>query len=296
MKRLRERFKSISPIFQDLNLFVVALTKKLLFRLTLLVTFIDLIDYYLIPEFRLNRIYYLGFAVIGFVWSTFEVYRDLLLTYRKSVPEVKVLTSKLSVSFVEGNEYAFSLDHPYKGEIQEFRMEKIRRDNTIKTHFDENEVFFVSDKAYYELPEGWLAINIRLENIGDFPIDILAINSNNSLNMTDGMGMHTEDVLISNNSVLYPLHIEMGEIRILKVKYSISTNLFSNTAQFAASFRSLPKSIWHEVSFDTIDLKGKKQLYKIKAETFLRPLIDLYVNQWRRYYQSDYLRLAGYEQ
>jgi hypothetical protein len=130
MRLLSERLKSIAPIISDLRIFFVALIKKWLFWLTLLVEGVSLIAQYINPKFQLHQAFYIGFAVIGFAWSAFEVYRDLLSTYRKSIPIVKEPISELSISFVEGNEYAFSIFHPYDG--QEYFIERTKKENQVK--------------------------------------------------------------------------------------------------------------------------------------------------------------------
>ena len=59
-------------------------------------------------------------------------------------------------------------------------------------------------------------------------------------------------------------------------------------------FGALPRSILHEISFDTRDIQGKVQTYVATIETPSRPLIDLYVKQWQEFDQDEYLLLAGH--
>jgi transposase InsO family protein len=68
-----------------------------------------------------------------------------------------------------------------------------------------------------------------------------------------------------------------------------------NNAQYAAEFRNLPKSFQMKAILETLDENNKKKFYETSLDISSRPLIDLYVNQWRIHSQDDYLRLTGFD-
>jgi len=50
----------------------------------------------------------------------------------------------------------------------------------------------------------------------------------------------------------------------------------------------------HELSFDTVNVNGRRHTYVSEIETSTGPLKELYVKQWREYDQEEYLVIAGY--
>ena len=86
MKKLQDRIKSLNLIFIDMRLFISALFKKWLLWIFLVLDFIALVIQFSNPNYRLPQGYYVGFAVLGILWGSFQVYRDLLQDHRKSLP------------------------------------------------------------------------------------------------------------------------------------------------------------------------------------------------------------------
>jgi hypothetical protein len=139
-----------------------------------------------------------------------------------------------------------------------------------------------------------LVINLRMENSGDLPLEITAIHLENNFDL-NYMNMSNGEVFLSGKKISLPLTLKSGEFVLLQAKYEISAGKDANDL-FAADFRALPRSILHEISFETRDVHGVGQkTYVSKIETPSRPLIDLYVKQWREYAQEEYLMLAGHK-
>jgi hypothetical protein len=281
------------PPFSEFRNFLAAILRKWEFLLLLFLDIAALIIGFISPEFSLPEIYYLGFVFAGFIASAFHVYRDLRSAYQSliPVPVEKIPKSELSLSFVVGDEYTYSISDPYSG--QNRYITKMQKTRGAKCRFDEKGVFYIDDMVYYVLPQENLEINIRIENSGDLPLDVSAFRSENNLNLRY-LVMFDGEAFVNGTKLRFPLHLKRGEFVILQSRSRIFSSKGSSTAEFAADSRSLPKSILHEISFDTIDVEGKRQTYVSKIETSSKPLKDLYVTQWREFYQEEYLVIAGY--
>ena len=138
-----------------------------------------------------------------------------------------------------------------------------------------------------------LTINIRMENTGDLPLEVLSIRLENRLDL-NYLNLSNEEVSLYGKKLSFPFPLKRGEFVVLQSKYTISASKDSNDDLFAADFRALPRSIMHEISFDTRDAQGNGQTYVATIETPSRPLIDLYVKQWQEFDQDEFLLLAGY--
>lgn len=295
MKKLRDRVKSLDTIFLDLWSFISLLTRKWLLWIFLVLDFIALIIQYNNPNYKLPQGYYVGFAVLGILWSSFQVYRDLLTDYKKLIPGTSNRISNLDISFVEGNEYKFSLDDPYGDGIE--RIKRRAKDNNSDFRVDENGIIYIDDIILYSLPEGYLEINFRIENTGDFPIDILDIDvgedaTNYTLTRPVSFGVNT--LIVDSKPIQFPLYINAKDVIVISSKDKISLGIGANYAKFAAEFQKLPKSFRVNAKVDTLAEDGKRKTYTTSLDISWRPLIDLYVGQWKHYSQTDYLRLAGF--
>ena len=273
---------------------MVAVLRNRIFLIFLSVDILALSLPLLNPRFALPQVCYFGFAFAGFVWSAFRAYRDLSLAYRNIIspkPVEKITRSELSISFLVGNEYAYSMSDPYAEHgVYISRMQKSKG---VKCHFDGRGRFFINDKVYYPMSKASLAINIRAENSGELPLEVVAIHLENNLDL-NYLNLSNVEVCLAGKKPGLPLPLKSGEFVLLQAKYEISASKDSNNGLFAADFRALPRSILHEISFDTRDVHGKEQTYVAKVEIASRPFIDLYVKQWREYDQEEYLALAGY--
>jgi len=281
------------PLFSEFRDFIVAVLRQRIFLLFLVVDIVALLVQWIIPAFSLPEIYYIGFIFVGFVGSAFQVYRDISLARQKllSKPVEKISKSELSISFLAGNEYTYSIADPYTG--QSVRITRMQNTKGMKCRFDGRGILYVNDVVYYVMGKGSLEINIRMVNSGDVPLDVLAIRSahNVDLRYTDIL---EDGIFLNGGQLRFPLHLKSGEFVTLQSRYKITLNKTSSEAEFAADTQSLPKSIMHEISFDTMDMDGKKQTYISKIATPSKPLIDLYAKQWREYDQEEYLVIAGY--
>jgi hypothetical protein len=108
------------------------------------------------------------------------------------------------------------------------------------------------------------------------------------------LSLSDAEVFLVGKKLCFPLLLQSGEFVLLQAKYIVSASKGSGNHLFAADFRALPRSISHEVSCNIRDLHGKEQTYLSTIEMPSKPLVDLYVKQWREFDQDEYLLLAGY--
>ena len=273
---------------------MVAVLRNRIFLLFLILDALALGLQWINHKLLLPQGYYYGFAFVGFVWSAFRAYRDLSLAYRNILtpkPVEETPRSELSISFLAGNEYAYSISDPYTE--HNLHITKMQKTRGIKCHFDGRGRFFINDKVYYPMSKASLVINVSINNSGELPLEVLAIHLENNLDL-NYLSLSNAEVFLSGKKLCFPFHLKSGEFILLQSQYKISASKGSTDGLFAADFRALPRSIVHEISFDTKDVHGKAQTYVVKVETASRPLVDLYVNQWQEYDQEEYLALAGY--
>ena len=273
---------------------MIAILRNRIFLLFLVLAMLALSLQWINPRFSLPMVYYFGFAFVGFAWSAFRAYRDLSLAYRNLLipkPVEKIARSELSISFLAGNEYAYSISDPYAG--QNLHITKMQKTRGVKCRFDGRGVFYINEEVFYRMSKASLTINIRMENSGDLPLEVVAIRLENNLDL-NYLKFSRDEVCLYGKKLHLPFPLQSGEFVLLQAKYEISASKDSTNDLFAADFRALPRSILHEISLDTKDAHGKQQTTVSKIETPSKPLIDLYVKQWREYDQKESLFLAGH--
>jgi len=274
--------------------FIVAILRNRIFLLFLVLDLLALSLQRMNPRFALPLVFYFGLAFAGFVWSAFRAYRDLSLAYRNILipkPVEKISRSELSVAFLTGNEYAYTIADPYAG--QNRHITKMQKTRGVKCRFDGRGVFYINDEVYYCMSKASLIINIRIENSGDLPLEVVALRLENNLDL-NYLKFTRDEVSLHGKKLCLPCPLQSGEFVLLQATYEISASKDSNNDLFAADFQALPRSILHEIAFDTRDAHGLEQTTISKIETPSKPLIDLYVKQWREYNQGEYLFFAGH--
>jgi hypothetical protein len=285
---------STSP-FSGFRNFMVAILRNRIFLFFLVLDALAFSLQWINPTLALPQGYYFGLVFVGFVWSAFRAYRDLSLAYRNILtpkPVEKIPRSELSVACLAGNEYAYSISDPYAG--QNLHITKMQKTKGAKCHFDGRGVFYINDKVYYSMAKASLTINIRMENSGDLPLEVLSIHVENNLDL-NYLKLSDPEVFLAGKKLGFPFPLRSGEFVLLQSKYEISTGKGSGNHLFAADFRALPRLIAHAISFDTRDALGKEQTTLVTVDTPSRPLVDLYIKQWREFDQDEYLLMAGYD-
>jgi len=285
---------SSAPPLSGFRNFLVAILRNRILLLFLLVAALTFSLRWIDPGLILPQVIYFGFVLIGFLWSAFRAYRDLSAAYRNILEpalEAAVSRSMLTVAPVTGNEYSYSIGDPYAG--QNLYITRMQKTKGAQCRFDGRGVFYINDTIFYCMSTAALVINLHMENSGELPLDVLAMRLENSLDL-NYLKFTKDEVTLYGKKLGFPFHLQAGEFIVLQCSYEITAGKDANNALFAADFQALPRSIVHEIAFDTQDVNGSKQTYISKIETPTKPLIDLYVKQWREYDQQEYLFLAGH--
>ena len=280
--------------FSGFRNFSAAILRNRIFLLFLVLDLLALSHQWKNPRFALPLVFYLGLAFVGFAWSAFRAYKDLSLAYRNLLvpkPVEKISRSELSIAFLNGSKYDYAIADPYAG--QNRYITKMQKTKGVKCRFDGRGVFYINDEVYYCLSKASLVINIRIENSGDLPLEVVALRLENNLDL-NYLKFTRDEVSLHGKKLCLPYALQSGEFVLLQAKYEISDSKDSSNELFAADFQALPRSILHEISFDTKDVHGKLQTTVSRIETPSSPLIDLYVKQWREYDQEEYLFFAGH--
>lgn len=279
--------------FTEFVIFFLVVLRQQTFSRSLFVCAAAFIFQLLIPDFSLPLVFYLAIIFVGFVWSAFLVDSDLSQAYRKLMPSASAKTqaSDLSISFPNGNEYSYAISDPYDG--KNIYMTSMQNTKGVKCRFDERGVFFINGKVYYSMVTASLEINLHLQNSGNSMLDVLSINVDDNLNLNH-LRFSNEGIFRHGRKPQYPFRLESGELAVLKIRYKVSINRGSSEALFAADFQALPRFILHAVAVNTMNVNREKQSYVSEIKIPSKPLVELYVKQWREYDQEEYLVLSGH--
>jgi hypothetical protein len=282
-----------TPRFSEFKNYLIAVFKKRVFIVFLLLGVIAFFIPIIAPSFSPPIALDVFLVFIGFVWAAFLAYRDLYHTYQRGVVTVPVEKNKRSgvaISFVPEKEYLYSIADPYSG--QDHHITQMQNNKGIKCHFDERGIFYINGEVYYIMAKGGLEINFHLFNSGDMSLDILSIYVDDNLDLNH-LRVYLDGVYLRGSKVRFPLHLKKGEFITLQARHKISLGTGSTDTLFAADMRSLPQSILYDVIVNTSNENGKRQSYVAELATSSKSLVDLYLNQWREYGQQEYLVLAG---
>ena len=285
-------FNTLMNPFSEFILFIiVVLFRKRIIQSLLLLGIAAFILQWFIPEFSLPWAFYLAFVLAGFAWSAFLIDKDLSQAYRELSSQHATEKPDLSISLVQGNEYAYSISDPYTGKNSHMTM--LQNTKGMKCHFDERGIFFINDRVYYPMAQGSLEINLQIQNSGKLPLKISSIELYEDLNLNH-LRFFNDGILHQGKEFQTPFRLESREVITLQIRYKIAINNGSNADLFAADFQALPKSILHEISVNALDKNREKRTFVSEIHIPTGPLIEIYANQWREYDQLDYLVLSGH--
>jgi hypothetical protein len=288
-----ENGKPPKPRFFEFRNFVLDLSKRRVFGVSLLLGLIVSLVQIVIPVFPFFVVIGICIMFAGVIWAAFLEYRDLLRAYQMSVVTVPVERNKRSgvaISFVPENEYRYSIADPYEG--QNLHITRMQNNKAMRCHFDERGRFFIDEEVYYLMARGGLAINFQLFNSGDVSLDILSIYVDDSLELNH-LRVYLDGIYLHGGKVRFPLRLEKGQFLTLQSRHNISLSRDSTDALFAADMCALPTNILYDVIVNTSNKNGKRQSYVAELTTPSKDLVDLYVKQWQEYDQMEYLVLSG---
>jgi len=273
--------------------FIRSVLKKRIFLLFLFAAGITFALQFTPLRITLPSVLYVGWVFIGFVWAAYQAQREVMLAYLKAItpaPSKKNRRSGLVITFVPGNEYAYSIADPYAG--QDMHISRMQNTPGMECRFDGRGRFFINGQIYYMMAKGGLELNFQILNTGDTPLEITAIHLYDDLNLNH-IRIYNDGVFLQGGKVRLPLQLGKRELLTLQARQTISLAFGSNDGLFAADFRALPRYIAHEVVVEVTDSQGERQIYTGDIKTPAGALKNAYVKQWREYEQKEYLFLAG---
>jgi len=277
--------KTLTIYLRDFLEYFVKIIKKWYLWLSFIPNFAsNILEHYKIP-FEIPSFLNIVIPFIGILVSGYLVYKEMLASF----PSTIFHNPHLAISLVEGNEYNFLLSSPYDSTVAKLELmntdkEKIRY---------EDDLLYLDDKLQYWLPKMMLTINVRIENDGDVPIDIL--NIKNIYTPTDfyPLKIYQDEVQINSTNIDFPVNLEPTRIELIQLQLVLSPDgsKVISIAQIAASISKLRKSFSMDLLVDTLNKLGNQEEYKVPMNISFRPLVDDFVSQLQHYKQEDLLRI-----
>jgi len=208
-------------------------------------------------------------VIAGLFWAGYKVFKEQLLKLpiNKRGIEPK---SDISIRFIEGNEYTYSLS---KGST--FRESRIENGDV------------------YVIPDAFVEQHLRIKNNGETELDIISIVSQH---MDSG---YTFDFLVEEvkkRKFNYPKRLVIDEILLCTIKNESSVTSTTNNAQIAVKLGEMnneSSNFSFEIIVEARDLKGGIHEFIFPAKLAIQPLVELYINKFQEDKQLDLLRLIS---
>lgn len=267
--------------------FLIAVLKKWVFWIFLLPNIVDLFTSYF-KSFQIPYFLYFLIPLIGLLIACFLVYIDLL----DKLPEETIPKSHIKISMVEGDEFTFSTGSPYNSLKAKLFISQLEDKKEKEFHY-EDEVLFVEGKPQYWLPKLMLMINLRIENDGNIPIDILRILISYTIGNFSPLKFYLSSMLTYSKEIDFPLILKTSQIELIQIVCVLSPgdNEVVTIAQIAASINKLKKTLPIILNVDTLNNLGTRKEYITTLDISFRPLVDVFKSQLQHYHQDDLLRL-----
>jgi len=274
--------------FSNLIEFLKKLIKEWIFLLMIGIDLLFVIVQLIFPKFSPPYFVYVIIAMVGIIWASYKIYRDVLA--RIPDKEIKPIP-KLRLSFVEGNEYSFRL-----GTLKETDEERIERKRKMKEnpYYNEDKDLKI-DIREDTLPYSLLSIFLRVENIGEIPVDILDVSGKIQEVNTPFEFMLSEPINSASHIVVFPVNIEPKRVFPITLSTSACPKMYLNEAQIASrimQFCNNKKKINAELKLEYIGSMGKISNITESLSISLLPLCDLYISKWDKIGRLDLVKLA----
>ena len=267
--------------------FLLAVLKKWVFWIFLLPNIVDLFTSYF-KSFQIPYFLYFLIPLIGFLIACFLVYKDLL----DKLPEETIPNTHIKISMVEGDEYSFSTGSPYDSLKAKLFIMQLEDKKEKEFHY-ENEVLSVEGKPQYWLPDLILRLNLRIENDGNIPIDILRILITYTVGDFSPLIFGLSSILNYSKEINYPLVLKPSQIELIQVVCELAPGdrEVVTIAQIAASINKLKKTLPITLKVDTLNNLGTRKEYITPLNISFCPLVDVFTSQLQHYHQEDLLNL-----
>ena len=271
----------MKPSFLLFWTFIKHLGKKWILWLFLALDLLAAVVQIFFAPINLPQGVYVGVFIVGLVWASFETYLDLLT---RIPSEARPLQPDISIFFVEGGEYSYTLEQlsdilsPEELKLLEYMQEENAKEKTeVST-----------------LPNAHITLHIKIENPGLVAVSLLTIGGNIDFNEPYQFMIPK----VSNpdgTSVSFPVKLAPKELLHFHAAASIFPYSLLTDAQIAARTRKLREhraSIEAMVFAEAIDPAGKIYEYRAVHRISLMPLCNLYTSLWERLGRHDLVALA----
>jgi hypothetical protein len=264
--------------------YLATILKSWILWLFIVCDFIGLIVSSIYSKFNIPQPVFLLIALIAFIFAGYKAYYDIL----KSIPEkYKPGISKLLISLIEGNSYNFSF---VKQGIKEKSEKKKTREKSV------NDYKYIPTKDG-DLPVVNIDINLRIQNNGDIPLNIISINSDFAFDVRDPYRFMVPHVLTnSGNSVHYPILIAPNDVITFKIDYDIWPKEHFTEAQIAIKiFNNNKEDVLKdlEISVEVSNQSNEINKFANKFIISMKPLYDLLYSYWKIRGKKEILSLLN---
>jgi hypothetical protein len=251
------------------------------------------------PDLKLSSIFYVGIFLLGFLWSNFDIYRQVLrkLPGKGGVPA-------LSISLLEGNEYLFRIKHPIESEaIVKGLVDSTNIFYKFKQPFElikvimelENSAYL--NKEIYDLINSEIELHLRLENTGCINIDLLDITLLFEDQDNCPFEFSRANVFyLKGNRLGFPVPLNPNKLIVcslrsnIKPKSQTGAMLATQLADYRKGRRRILKA---RIIIETRIVSGDKITYKFSKKISLQPLTDLYIVNWLEHERQVLVNIAG---
>lgn len=215
---------------------------------------------------------FLILAFMGFLWASFQVYKNLLKKKITKKERELLFKPELSIILLEGNEYTYSLSET-----------AILREKTGND---------------YLTPDGSIELHLRIMNKGTIDLDIISIQPDYKDFEIPWSFNSFGSLKEKGKELFFPLHLDVKEVLLGDMTCQFMVHSTLNDAQFATRLVEIDKEskrILSRVDVEARDTKGKIHTFSHSFKVFIRPLMDLYIKRWQEKNQEGLLRLSRSE-
>ncbi len=265
--------------------YLTLLSKKWVLWLFIVFDLIGLIVGIIFPQLTIPLPVYWGLALIGLLWASFQVYRELVaqIPDHLQAPQLK---PELALELVEGNEYTYLL--------LELESSSRYREQRVKS-LAEPESDDTKDKES-ALPDALIVLHVRISNTGPVEVDVLSVHATYEEYKAPWNIMLPKPVDADGQVIVFPVRLELGGIMLCDLRSKAMPTSYYNDAQFAARLSEIllksPNPLKTTITVEAMDPAGSISSFELVREVATRPLKDLYVTLWQEENRSNLLRLA----
>ena len=275
----------MKKIKHQLWTYLTLLFKKWVLWLFVVFSLIGLIADIVFPKLSLPLLLYGGLGLIGLLWASFQVYRELVAQMPEHLQALQ-LKPELALELVEGNEYTYLLLDLESS--SRYRVQRLM--SRLEPESDDSK-----DKEY-ALPDALIVLHVRISNTGSIGVDVLSVDATYEEYKKPWNIMLPEPVDADGQAIVFPVRLDPGGIMLCDLRSNAKPKSYYNDAQFAARLSGVqqesPNPLKTTITVEAMDPAGSISSFELVCEVATRPLKDLYITLWQEKNRSDLLRLA----